>query len=203
MKAGWIFVILAIFLFGIAGMVVFFNWTSQNLKPIVSLTPTPIPAVVTVTPAGTVIPPTGSPNPTVTGAQVNQVKIFLIALNDNGTLGKKVGCGDSVVGVDKPIPPTTAPLKAALDQLLAVKSKNYGQSGLYNSLYQSNLKVDSVSITDNVATIKLSGTTALGGECDDPRFKAQIEETALQFPTVTQADILINNKPIDQVITTK
>ena len=43
-----------------------------------------------------------------------RIQIFMIAQNDNGKAGKKIGCGDRVVAVDRIIPTTTAPLTAAL-----------------------------------------------------------------------------------------
>ena len=51
--------------------------------------------------------------------------------------GIPVGCGDSAVPVMVEIPPTQAVLKAALESLLSVRDQQYGQSGLYNALYQS------------------------------------------------------------------
>ncbi len=108
---------------------------------------------------------------------------------------------DSAVAVDREIPPTKAVLKAAMEQLVSIKDKNYGQSGLYNALYQSSLNVDSVAIDDNgKATIKLSGTLQLVGTCEDPRIEAQLRETAMQFSTVKSADIFINNKNLTEIM---
>lgn len=45
------------------------------------------------------------------------VKIFLIALEDQGRFGKLVGCGDSVVSVDRTITTTDhPPIKEALNE---------------------------------------------------------------------------------------
>jgi hypothetical protein len=82
-------------------------------------------------------------------------------------------------------------LKAALVALLSIKNQNYGQSGLYNALYQSALQVDSVSIAGGKASVYLTGTLKMGGECDNPRVQAQLEQTVLQFPTVTEAAIFV------------
>jgi hypothetical protein len=43
----------------------------------------------------------------------------------------------------------------------------------------------------------------MGGECDTPRVRAQLEQTILQFPTVTEADIFINGKPLADVLSLK
>lgn len=134
---------------------------------------------------------------------VTKVKVFVIAPDDNGKTGKLVGCGDSVIGIDREVSATTAPLKVAIETLLAIKDKYIGQSGLYNSLAGSNLKVDSVAITNGNAVIKLSGTMTLGGMCDDPRFKSQLEETALQFPSVKTVSVFIGNQKLDEILSAK
>ena len=132
-----------------------------------------------------------------------RVKIFLIALEDQGKSGEPVGCGDSAVPVEVEVPHTQAVLRAALEALLSIKQQNYGESGLYNSLYQSDLKIDSLTITDGKANLSLSGKMALGGECDNPRFGAQITQTILQFPTVSEAAVLISGKPLKDVLSLK
>jgi hypothetical protein len=139
----------------------------------------------------------GQQNPPGT---VSMVNIYLIALEDNGKSGKKIGCGDSVIPVQAQIEPTTAPLRAALEKLFSIKSQFYGESGLYNALYQSNLHVDDAVVANGTATVHLSGSTALGGVCDDPRFGAQITETILQFPTVNNAVVFINGQRLEDFL---
>jgi hypothetical protein len=94
-------------------------------------------------------------------------------------------------------------LQAALVSLLSIKDQYYGQSGLYNALYQSDLQVDSITIVAGKASVYLTGTLLMGGECDIPRVQAQLEQTILQFPTVTEADIFINGKPLADVLSLK
>lgn len=134
---------------------------------------------------------------------VHTVLIFLIAVGDNGQSGSLVGCGDSSVPVQVKTPPTSQVLQAALVSLLSIKDQFYGQSGLYNALYQSDLQVDSVTIVAGKASVYLTGTLLMGGECDIPRVQAQFEQTILQFPTVTEADIFINGKPLADVLSLK
>jgi Sporulation and spore germination len=150
-------------------------------------------------PIASSIPPTQETSPTP-----SQANIYMIATGDNGASGKKIGCDDSVVPVFIPIPASLDPVMGALEALLSIHDQNYGQSGLYNSLYQSTLKVDSVK-TDNKggATVNLSGVYQLGGECDDPRFRAQIEETVLQFPQIKTVEIFINNISLDDILSGK
>jgi len=139
---------------------------------------------------------------TQTSEKMN-IKVFLIANNDNGKQGKLVGCGDSVVAMEQEIPATTAVLKAAMEKLLSLNVESYPGMGLSNTLYASSLKIDSLSVANGTATIKLSGELKVNGTCDAPRIKAQLEETALQFSTVKKADIFINNKPINEVLSTR
>ena len=40
----------------------------------------------------------------------------------------------------------------------------------------------------------------LGGVCDSPRFEAQIEQTALQFSTVSSVEVFINDIPLQDVL---
>lgn len=129
------------------------------------------------------------------------LKIFMINQGDNGKDGVLVGCGDSAIAVQREVPQTQAVLKAAIEQLLSVKDKDYGMSGYYNALYQSNLTLNSASIDKNgKATIKLSGSLLTSGTCDNPRVIAQIEETAKQFSTVKSVSILVNGQDIHSLL---
>ncbi len=139
---------------------------------------------------------TGTPGP-------QMVQIYLIAIDDNGQSGIPVGCGDSAVPAVVQIEPTQDVLKAALEALLSIKEQYYGQSGLYDALYQSDLLVESLKITDGVAEVHLAGSMVLGGECDDPRVQAQIEQTILQFSTVTKADVYINGNTLADALSLK
>jgi Sporulation and spore germination len=176
--------------------------------PTAETTATSIPAPTLPAPTVAVqVAPTQAPTkvstPVPAGGGTTQVKIFLIAIGDNGVSGPKIGCGDSAVGAVRVIPPTQAPLTAALNELLSLHDRNYGQSGLYNSLYQSHLQLQSVAIVDGVANIKLTGTLTLGGVCDDPRVDAQITNTALQFSTVHSVNTTLNGKPLKDILSEK
>jgi LysM repeat protein len=140
------------------------------------------------------IPSAGQPG------QFDRVNIHLIALEDGGQSGPEVGCGDSVVSVEVTVAPTPAPLTAALEKLLSIEDQYYGASGLYNALYQSDLAVDDVQIANREATVHLSGTPMVGGTCDVPRVKAQLEHTALQFSTVDTVSIFVNGTPLDNAL---
>jgi LysM repeat protein len=125
---------------------------------------------------------------------LESVQVYLIALGD-GT----IGCGDGVVPVRRNIEPTRAPLTTAIQELLSIKQRMYGQSGLYDALYQSNLRIDSIDLNQGVASIRLSGELRLNGDCDQARVKAQLQQTALQFEAVYKVEIFINGTPIDRL----
>jgi spore germination protein GerM len=174
-------------------------------QPVATVTATPVPTEVptlTATPTAVATPvavasrsPTAAP---ATGPEFTSVAVYLIALN-----GGKVGCGDGVVSVVRQVPPTRNPLTAALQSLFAIRDQTYGQSGLYNALYRSTLQVDRVVVSQGVATIWLTGQFNLGGECDNPRVAAQLDQTALQFATVKNVVIYVNGKPLNEVLSLK
>lgn len=133
--------------------------------------------------------PVAAPQPP---ADFTRSKIFLIALEDGGASGKPIGCGDSVVPVTVEIAPTRAILRGSLEKLLGLHDAYYGESGLYNALYQSQLSIADVRIENRVAIISLTGQLVQGGVCDTPRIQAQLEQIARQFSTVDRVVIYIN-----------
>lgn len=185
--------------------------------PTATATVTPLPtepltATATQIPSQTVAPPTATqgqqapPAATTvapTTATEQMVQIVLIALEDNGQSGTGVGCGDSAVPINVTIPRTQGVLRAALEKLLSAKQQFYGESGYYNALYQSNLQVAEVTIAQGKATIYLTGNLVLGGACDAPRVEAQLEQTALQFSTVNDVAVFVNDVPLEDALSTK
>jgi hypothetical protein len=173
--------------------------------------PTVLPPTMPVTVPPTEIPPTPAialpTAPPLSQSTVivepTIVKVFLIALGDNGASGKLIGCGDSLVPAEQAIVPTQGVLRAALEILLGIKTQYYGQSGLYNALYQSDLTIDDLRIDNGNASIRLAGRLLLGGVCDNPRLEAQLVETAKQFSTVKEVEIFINGKPLKDVLSEK
>lgn len=166
---------------------------TEQVNPTATIT---ISALTPVLSTATRVPPTST-------AVQQTVKIFLIALEDNGQSGILVGCGDSAVPVTVIIPRTQGVLKAALEKLLSIKEQYYGESGLYNALYQSDLELQSVTIDQGKAVIHLTGTVMLGGVCDAPRVEAQIIQTALQFSTVSDVEVFIDDIPLEDVLSQK
>ena len=166
-----------------------------------SVTPASLPSLAPVLqPSPTELLPAVTLPQSDAAAAPQMVSIFLIALQDDGQTGSPVGCGDSAIPVQVEVPSTRGVLKAALESLLALKAQFHGESGLYNALYRSDLTVESVDIQAGHASVYLTGSLLMGGECDGPRVKAQLEQTVLQFTTVTDASIFINGQPLDDAL---
>ncbi len=177
----------------------------------ISLGATQTPFVITATPINkptTETPPNPTQTPDSAGNQpavdeggLERVNIYLVAVGDNGASGKAIGCGDSLVAVEVPIPATQGVLRAALNELLALEGQPYyGQSGLYNALYLSHLRIENVSVVDGEALIELKGELVTGGECDIPRIEEQLRATALQFATVQRVSVFVNGIPLQEVL---
>ena len=163
--------------------------TPQAPTPTIAIMPTSTPQPPDPS-LPTLLPPTADP----ASQGLDRVKIFLVAIGDNGVSGKLIGCGDSLVPVEVPITPTLGVLRAALNELFKLEGQQYyGQSGLYNALYQSDLAIADVAVIGSEARIFLTGTLTLGGECDNPRVEEQLKALALQFNTVERVSIYIND----------
>jgi hypothetical protein len=144
--------------------------------------------------------PASSPVAASTSAPiVEEVDVYLVAVGDNGKKGPKIGCDDSLVAITRKIKPTVAPLKAAIEELLAIPHEYNKELGNY--WWGKNLKLKMVSITDGVATIHITGEGPfVAGVCDEPRITEQIKETAMQFPSVNSVKVFVNDKPLAEVI---
>ncbi|MDQ0802116.1 hypothetical protein [Arthrobacter sp. SLBN-112] len=146
---------------------------------------------------------TGEPSPTGLPEQTGPLTVYYVAVGDNGVSGPAIGCGDSLVAT------TTAPVRftdqvgPSVGTLLANKSRDIGQSGLINVLYQSSLTYVAGELDGSTITIWLTGQFMLGGVCDIPRAKAQLEYTAMAASGATSAQVFVNGRPIDDVLSLK
>ncbi|HEV7514823.1 MAG TPA: hypothetical protein VGR07_00855, partial [Thermoanaerobaculia bacterium] len=115
------------------------------------------------------------------GEPTRRVRVFLIAPGDNGRAGHRVGCGDSAVPVEINLPRPEPALEGALRALLAQKERYQEPSGLSNPLYSSALelvRVERQGAQGADARVYLKGYLEMGGECDNPRILAELQETA-------------------------
>ena len=170
--------------------------TTPAVTPTATMT-APAPSTPTSAPA------TAEPTSTGLPEQVAPLTIYYVAIDDKGISGPLVGCGDSLVAT------TTAPVRftdqvgPSIKTLLANKSRDVGMSGLVNVLYQSNLTYDGGELAGSTITIYLTGQFMLGGVCDIPRAKAQLEYTAMAAAGATSARVFVNGRPIDEVLSLK
>ena len=104
------------------------------------------------------------------------------------------------MAVEMNVPYSLGVLRAAMEKLLSIHQQYYGESGLYDALYESNLAIADAKIDAGNAVIHLTGTLSQGGECDLPRIDAQLRKTALQFSTVRSVSIFINDIPLENVL---
>ncbi len=129
--------------------------------------------------------------------------LYYTAIEDDGKSGAKIGCGDSAVAVTTADVTTNDVVKSSFERLLSNKNQWYGESGLYNVLYNSNLKFSSRQKSGDTIKVYLTGTLSLGGVCDNPRVQAVLEMTAEKAANVTNADIYINDKTLAEVLSLK
>lgn len=164
-------------------------------------TPTRVP---TATRTATPVAVDGTVTATAIPAETSEsrpetVIIFLVLLDDNGAMGDRVGCGDSLVPVEAAVAPYTDATRAALAALLAAGDPQV--EGIYNGLVHSNLTVSGVTILGQRATVRLSGELLSGGSCDNPRIIEQIKKTVgFHNPGVTEVSVLVNGRRIEELL---
>jgi hypothetical protein len=127
-----------------------------------------------------------------------EVKVYLVALDDGGKTGRKIGCGDSLVPLTRTIKADGEPLKATIEELLSVPHQYNERLGNY--WWGENLKVSGVSLRGGVATIRITGRLFVAGICDEPRIEEQIKETARQFAGVRRVRVLVNGRALSEAI---
>lgn len=131
-------------------------------------------------------------------ATVRKARIFLISTDDKGP----VGCGDSAVPVEADLPAPTPALWGSLETLLTA-GKRYESAGFYNALANSPLRVERIERSGPTARIYLTGYLEIGGACDSPRVLSQLTETATQFQDVDKAEIFLDGKPLEELLSGK
>lgn len=149
------------------------------------------------------VPPAAEPGATSTpempadpdaSAGTTRVKVALLDFSGETSPGKERGC-DRVVLVERAVATTSAPLTAALRELFAIPDTTVDGFGNFMPRTRTTLAFDRATVRDGVARIYLTGSlSGLAGVCDDPRAAIQIEETALQFPTVRQVELYLDGE---------
>jgi hypothetical protein len=143
--------------------------------------------------------PASSPAAAPTPELYDEVDVYLVAVGDKGQKGLKIGCDDSLVRVTRKIKPTPAPLRAAIEELLSIPHEYSKELGNY--WWGKDLKLKSVVINEGAATIHITGEGPfVAGVCDEPRITEQIENTAMQFSSVSSVKVFVNDKPLAEAI---
>lgn len=130
--------------------------------------------------------------------RTRQVKVYLVALDDKGKRGRRIGCDDSLVPVTRTVAATSTPLKTAVEELLSVPREYEGDLG--NFWAGEDLRVQSAIISRGVATIRIRGTLPVAGVCDEPRIEEQIKATVRQFRGVRSVRVFLNGEKLSEAI---
>lgn len=69
----------------------------------------------------------------------------------------------------------------------------------YNGLQHSeDMVVDSVSVVEGKAEVRLTGSLISAGTCDDPRIKEQLRETVKANAGVDEVEVFMNGETLDE-----
>ncbi|MTH67160.1 hypothetical protein GJ743_02075 [Agromyces bracchium] len=152
------------------------------------------------TPAATSSEPT-TPAATAPGPVAERLVLFYVAYGDEGTVGEPIGCGDSLVGIVTEPVTTADPLRESMERLLAGTSRDLGTTGLHSALPGGTLAYTDGGLgADGVVTVELTGLPSPAGSCDNPRIEAQLERTAMEAVGASEALVLVDGVPIEDVL---
>ena len=149
--------------------------------------------------------PTAQNQPVMTATEPvdQEVTIYLVAIEDNGQSGKKIGCDDSLVPIVIASESILESPWNALETLLRIEADVVSELGLYNALDQSNLDLVKFETKDNSVKVYLEGEMMLGGVCDNPRVEEQLYATILQDDQFDQIEIYINGELLEDYLSLK
>ena len=85
-------------------------------------------------------------------------------------------------------------LRTSLEYVFS--SPEFPQGSLYNPSNFGDFEVAKISITENVAAIRLSGDLGLLSACDQQIVRAQVFATAIQFPNVLDVQVFVNDEEL-------
>jgi len=60
--------------------------------------------------------------------------------------------------------------------------------------------VEGIDLVGDTAIVRLVGAFQIGGVCDEPRVRAQVESTVLQFSAVRQTVIFVNGVRLEDLL---
>ena len=172
-------------------------------------TATPVPPTSTYTPTVTQTSlPTETPTPSETLTETSPpptasgedaIYVYYIQKDTGGP----VACGDSLIKVNTGLyrsGDNEADIKTGLSRLF---NKQEYIGNLYNPVFRSNWKIQSINFKayEGLADISLDGAYVRSGDrCDDGRVRAQIWTTIRQFPGVKTVYILLNGNLLGDIL---
>ena len=106
-----------------------------------------------------------------------------------------------VDAVSRTVPKSVAAARAALEKLLAGPTASEKQAG-FITVINPGVTVTSLSIQDGVAHVTFSRELQqdVGGSCRVTAIRSQIEQTLMQFPSVTSVRISVEGYADDEVL---
>ena len=106
-----------------------------------------------------------------------------------------------VDAVSRTVPKSVAAARAALEMLLAGPTESEKQAG-FITVINSGVTVASLSIQDGVAHVTFSAGLQqdVGGSCRVTTIRSQVEQTLMQFPSVTSVRISVEGYADDEVL---
>ncbi|HEX5760746.1 MAG TPA: GerMN domain-containing protein [Thermoanaerobaculia bacterium] len=133
-------------------------------------------------------------------SRTEAARIFLVELHDGGVGGPRIGCGDSIVGVEVALPSPRPALRGALEALLAIDTPYHPASGLYSALHASPLEIRRLRNEEGRVRVDLAGWVELQEACDGPRVREQLDRTARQFSDVSAVEFWVDGVRLDSVL---
>jgi len=123
--------------------------------------------------------------------------IVVKAYFNNSKMDPEASC-NTVFPVDKIIFKTSAPARAALEELLKGPTKQEKAEGFFTSI-NPGVKIEKLTIENNTARVEFDEQLEfqVGGSCRVSAIRAQIVETLKQFSTVKDVVISINGRTKD------
>lgn len=106
-----------------------------------------------------------------------------------------------VDAVSRTVPKSVAAARAALEMLLAGPTEGEKQAG-FITVINPGVTVASLSISDGVAHVTFSAELQqdVGGSCCVTAIRSQIEQTLMQFPSVTSVRLSVEGYADDEVL---
>lgn len=146
--------------------------------------------------------PTSEIRPVVTATHpVDQmVTIYVVAVEDKGISGKKIGCDDSLVAIQIESKSILNFPWNAVETLLRLEPADLQESGFYSAFNQSDLTLVKYETQDGLAKVYLEGDLMIGGVCDHPRIEEQLYATILQDNQIEKAEIFINGEKLEEYL---